>query len=392
MSKASRESQLSAGEDLLRRSGIADDAGVEVLSAQIGHDGASDLAIAVRLGTFATPESAEALRRLDQQSKDKLVHKEVKRALYRLDQRGVAAPEAEAEPPRTFALAAPLEGYVSAIDGRGDQLLWILKPRPAGLLHLFAVINDPDGLREIEVAETTRKGIKSIRDQMRQRHDIRMLEVDWHYCDFLIERAFRWADDKGHSVHGDYRAVRAQITNEEVQPMQPLILRYVDAAVVRNDESLVRDSERLLDQPELRTWFFTPEDLTTYLKELHDMKDSPLVLSQAQQQERFAQVIERAVEEIFGGDRQASWVRRLQEMAFFFHATAREDSAKQALAAALALAASNRGGRGIAFCEVLTRSCLAAFWQAEEQRETEASKGSLILTPAQAARETQRRR
>ena len=27
--------------------------------------------------------------------------------------------------------------------------MWLLKPRPGGIAHLFAVLNDPDGLREV---------------------------------------------------------------------------------------------------------------------------------------------------------------------------------------------------------------------------------------------------
>ncbi|MBI3784299.1 MAG: hypothetical protein HY270_12960 [Deltaproteobacteria bacterium] len=392
MSKANRESQLRTGESLLHEWGVAADAGVEALGAQIGRDDAADLAIAARLGAVAEAASSEALRGLEGRSKDKLVHKEIKRALYRLEQRGVAVPVAASAQPKVFSLTPSLEGYISAIDGHGDQLVWILKPRPAGLLHMFAVINDPDGLREIELAETTRKGLKAIRDQMMQRHEIRMIEIDWRHCDFIVARAFQWACDKGRTVHGDYHAVRAQITVEEVSPQQSSVFSHIDEAAVRADETLVRESENLLNEPEMRTWFFAPEDLAVYLKELHDMKNSPLVLSQAQQQERFAQVIERAVEEIFGGEHQPSWVRRLREMVLFFDATHRPLAARCALAAALGLESGTRGGRGIAFFEVLTRSCLAAYWQAEEQRETEATQGSLVLTPAQAAREAQRRK
>jgi hypothetical protein len=392
MSKPSRESQLRAGEQLLKTWGVAADAGVATLRDHGGRDAAADVAIAARLGAHAEPASVEALRAIESQSADKLVHKEVKRALYRLEQRGLALPARADEPPASFTLGASLEGYLSPIDGRGDQLAWIIKPRPAGLMHLFAVMNDPEGLREIELAETTRKGLRAIRDEMMKRHEIRMIEVDWRYCDFLIERAFRWASDKQHPVHGDYRGVRAQITHQPVEPQQLPILAHVDAAAVRADEKLLGESDALLEEPEFRTWFFTPEDLEPYLKELQETKNSPLVLSEAQQQERFRVVIEKAVQEIFGGERQASWVRRLQEMAYFFHATNRAEAAKRALASALALEASNRGGREIGFCELLTRSCLAAFWKAEEQREVEASRESLVLTPAQAAREAQQRR
>jgi len=74
-------------------------------------------------------------------------------------------------------------------------------------------------------------------------------------------------------------------------------------------------------------------------------------------------------------------------MAYFFYATGRRDAAQQALAATLALETSQHGGRGVPFCEQLTRSCFFAFLQMEEQREEEEARGSLVLTPQQAANE-----
>ena len=86
-----------------------------------------------------------------------------------------------------------LEGYLSAVDGRGDQLVWLVKPHPGGLAHLFAVINDPEGLREVNLFETTRKALRASREELLRKHELRMIEADWRYCDYLIDRAFHWA-------------------------------------------------------------------------------------------------------------------------------------------------------------------------------------------------------
>jgi hypothetical protein len=124
---------------------------------------------------------------------------------------------------------------------------------------------------------------------------------------------------------------------------------------------------------------------------LQAVKDSPLVLSELQQRERFGEVIAKAVETIFGGSMQASWVRRLQEMAYFFHQTRRVERGRQSLAAALALEASSHGGREIPFCEMLARTCFTAYWKMSEEKQAEQAESSLIVSPAQAARQAQRR-
>ena len=391
MSKPNRETQLRLGEQRLHEWGLGADAAVDALRAAVGRDPTADLAIAARLGAHADAASVDALQALDAASADKLVHKEVKRSLYRLEQRGVAIPAAPAPTPPPAIMGPMLEGYLSAVDGRGDQLVWLLKPHPGGLAHLFAVINDPEGLREVNLFETTRKAVRASREELLRKHELRMIEADWHYCDFLIDRAFRWAAERG-QAGGDYPGMRAKLIKAPVTEMQPLIFAHLDATAVRGNQQLLAESVQLLEEKELRTWFFDPETLKPYLDETQRIKDSPLLLNKAQQQERFLALIERAIEELFGGTRQLSWVRRLEEMAYFFHATGRGAAAQRALAAALALEASTHGGRDIPVCDQLVRTSFFAFLQMEEEREQEEVRSSLVLTPQQAAREMQQRR
>jgi len=392
MSKPDRQTQLRLGEQRLEEWGVPADAGVAALRQAAGRDPAADLAIAARLGAHPDAASVEALIALETASSDKLVRKEVKRSLYRLERHGVAIPQGT---PTTPALTIPppaVEGYLSAVDGSGDQLVWLAKPRAGGLAHLFAVINDPNGLREVDLSETTRKALRAARRQLLERHEIRMIEVDWRYCDFLIDRGMRWAVEKGQPVGGDYPRLRSQLTRQPVTEMQPLIFTRLDVAAVRAQPQLVTESAKLLEEKEFRTWFFDRDALKPYLDEVLEAKSSPLILHPSQQQERFRVVVERAIEELFAGEMRASWVRRLEEMAYFLHESDRPEQAQRALAAALALEASSRGGRDIDICEQLVRTGLAAFLQMEEERQAEESRTSLVVTPQQAIREAQQRR
>ena len=391
MSKPSRDTQLRLGEHRLQEWGLSADAGIDALRSVMGRDASADLAIAARLGAHADPGSVEMLQALEAASTDKLVRKEIKRSLYRLEQRGVPIPSAPPPTPAPVITGPALEGYLSAVDGRGDQLVWLTKPHPGGVAQLFAVINDPEGLREVNLFETTRKALRASREELLRKHELRMITADWRYCDFLIDRAFRWAAAHGHAG-GDYPGMRAKLIKAPVSEMQPLIFAHVDVATVRGAPQLLAESVQLLEEKEFRTWFFDQETLKPYLDEAQRIKDSPLLLNPAQQQERFRALTERAVEELFGGDRRVSWVRRFEEMAYFFHATERRESALQALAAALALDASTHGGRDIPVCEQLARASLFAFLQMEEQREQEEVRSSLVLTPQQVAREMQQRR
>lgn len=384
MARHTPDELTAAGERLLADWGIAADADVAALTAQIGRDAMADVAIAHRLGGLASEASARQLQRLEAETADKHVRKAAKRALYRLQQRGivVAAPPAPTAAPAAV-LATPLEGYVSPIDGRGDQLVWLIRPQPGGVLHLFAVLNDPEGLREVALHSATRKALKTLQRELEQRHEVRLAPVDWRHADFLVRRAFQWARASGARMEGDYPALRAQWAHEPAAEASPLAPPLADEA------ALARSAE-LLTEPELRTWFRTAEDLAPFLEEFGGVQDSPLVLNQTQQQERYDDIIARAIDATYGGAQRATWSRRLAEMARYFVATRRPARAAEAAAVAAALAA-DAAPREIPFCDQLVRASLAFFVQLAAQQQAERAKGSLILTPGQAARQREPR-
>jgi len=384
MAKPSPDALQEAGERQLTEWGLGRDAPVGELAAALHRAAAADVAIAHRLGAVASAESAQLLLRLEREAADKHVRKAAKRALYRLEQRGIRLPEPPSPSPPAPAAAPPIEGYVSPVDGRGDQLVWLLRPQPGGVAHLFAVINDPEGLREVALNTMTRKALKSVRAELEQRHELRLVEVDGHYADFLMHRAFEWARGRGTRMVGDYPALRAQFTRQpSPAALPPSVLQRIDAAALDTDGTPLTRSPELLEEPEFRTWFLTHDELKPYLDELGSVKDSPLVLNRAQQQERFEAVIGRAIDAVFGGAARPSWARRLYEMGYYFAVTRRPQRAAQAAAVARALEHSG-GAQAIPFCAQLVRASLAFFFHAALEQEQDREKTSLVLTPQQA--------
>lgn len=384
MAKPSPDALQQAGEQRLAEWGLAADADAAALSAVLGRDVAADVAIAHRLGALASDESVRALETLERTAADKRVRKEAKRALYRLEQRGLtrSAPAEPAAPPAPL-LGPAIEGYMSPIDGRGDQLVWLVKPQPGGVAHLLAVLNDPGGLREVALHATTRKALKELREALAARHEVRLAPVDWRHADFLIHRAFTWARAADARMQGDYPALRAQLTSlpaAETSPLAPPPVGNVTDA----------ETVELLTEPELRTWFLPPEELAPFLEEIAAIRDSPLVLSEAQQQERFAAIVNRAIATTFDGAQRTVWARRLIEMAHYFAATGRPVRAAQAASVAAALTA-DRPVAELPFCDQLVRASLAFFVRAAADEEAERAQSSLIVTPQQAQRQPRRR-
>src|SRR6185436_210675 len=139
-------------------------------------------------------------------------------------------------------------------------------------------------------------------------------------------RAFRWARAKDASIGGDFPALRAQMIQAAgSEELPPLVLSRLEPPLRDQEPEALARSAELGSEPEFRTWFFTREDLAPYLDELAGIRESPIVLDRAQQEERLRTVMDRAVVELFGGAMRESWARRLYEMAYFLSATGRRD-------------------------------------------------------------------
>jgi len=129
-------------------------------------EGADGPALAAALGELVSPAVAALLVALEA-SAGRDVRKEIRRALYRMKQRGVPIPEPPAAAPRAPAPSSEGEGFVSLFDGRGDRLIWIVRPLAAGgALLVAAQVNEPEGLRDVSAGEASRKQIRAARRRL----------------------------------------------------------------------------------------------------------------------------------------------------------------------------------------------------------------------------------
>jgi hypothetical protein len=381
---ASKDASPAVEHTALRAAGVADDVTAPAqLLPLVGRTPELDLAIAARLGRTPDAEHAAALRAVESGAERlgwKAVVKEARRALYRFTQRGVAvpAPVPVEEPPRPRA-ASTIEGYVSAIDGRGDRLLWIVRPRhDGGLAVLTAVLNEPGGLRDVALADMPRKTLRRMEQDLQARHHLRMVAADAAYCDALLEEGFARARAAGTAGVGEYPTYRARLFATAPAPRDPPLA----ARVLGEDvASAAAEGPALLAEPEFFTWLLDRSVLGSYAAEVSAVRDSPLVLSRPQQEERGRSIVVRALHELFGGDAGRPYRRRLEEMAYVLHATGRPTLARAALASANALGASRTGGEGVPFFEELTRRSFALLLQEDAAKARVESESSLLVRP-----------
>jgi hypothetical protein len=376
-----RDSRLQSGLDRLAVLGVAGpQTTVEDLERALAAEPGAALAIADRLGGIVSPRSAELLRRIEASTAhDKALRREVRRSLYRLKQKGVASAEPAAAPgaaPMHAPQAAPeAEGYLSISDPFGDRLVWVVKPRPGGgLFHLSTVVNEPAGLKEAVLAEVNRKSLRSLRQELEARHALRLVDVDWRYCDWISFEGYERARARGAAERSviHYPQLRLQVFTTPARPANlPTLASSPDA---------LAESASLLEEPELQSWFVGEDVLAEHLSRYREIRDSPIVLDRAAQLSRVEQIVEAAIEGVFAPERAAAWQRRLEEASHFFSATSRPQAAARAAAAAKALG-EHPGGKGIPLCEQLVRRTFAAFFAREAEREREEKSSSVLVTP-----------
>src|SRR5205814_978371 len=181
--------------------------------------GADGAALAAALGELASAEVAALLLALEPRAGERAVRKELRRALYRLRQRGVPVPAPPAPAAAARTPAAPeAEGFLSPFDGRGDRLIWIVRPLPSGGSFLVAAqLNEPEGLRDVSAGEASRKQIRAARQKLEADSNLRLVAADWRTLDALLVEAHARAGG-GTVGERDYLRLRSRLTSEPPRP------------------------------------------------------------------------------------------------------------------------------------------------------------------------------
>lgn len=388
-----RDPRLNEGKKLLDQWGITlsriQDGSLTLaaLEQRIGHDAAADLALAALLGDCPQPEAARLLVAWEERAADKNVRREIRRSLYKLAQKGVEVARPTQEPARPIFTPLEPEGYLSAIDGRGDRLVWLVKPRVGGGLHyLSALVNEPEGLRYVEGAEVTRKALRLMRQDLSTQHHITMIPAPWQYCDFLMHQGYERAHAQGRTEQiASYPALRSHLFSSPPRPVEVPLPSTLTQETLAASDALLATSVQLFEELELQRWLLDATHVRPYIEQITQAQESPLILNRYQQQDRVQMVISKAIDDLFSGESGQVYARRLAEMAFYLAATERPEAAKRALAVAFALKNSPQGGKGIPFCEELVRQSLALHYHVERQKEQQEARGSLIMKPAEFA-------
>ena len=357
---------------------------VEPLLQRFGADPAASLAVVYVLGRIRDAAAVEALKSLEGRPGSKEIRREVRRSLFKLAQGGLGSAEPEApqaeEGGANFSLAPEINGYLSSVTGGGSRMVMLTRPQPGGgLMVMQAAVNDRRGLERLGGNVIRRKELRQMMDDMKGALGVSMTPVPWEYADWLVHEAYQKVTESPGEGVGDYPRLRTHLTAARPAQRAHPIFDLVDAAGI-DSTTLSETSEKLLEEPELHTWFVEKDLLEPYLERLEETERSRIVLNAMQKEERFRNIVREAVQGIFlGAETAPAFEQRFEDAALHLHVSGQEEQARVVLGVALAIRRGDLGSLGVPLLEGLVMRSISL--HKTQEKEEAAAEPSLIVKP-----------
>jgi hypothetical protein len=270
------------------------------------------------------------------------IKKTARRAIYRLEQAGIAVrpSPSPAAPVVKIAAERPVRAWLSSIDGSGSRAVWILfEGGVGGQLSLCSlIVNDEVGILESAGGAITRRRLETELRSLRKDQKLPWVETDSARACALVQEALAWHARAGTNPPKEFARWRRFFLDAAAEP---------EPTPAEMDPTALEHSAELLGLPEFAGWFVEPGRIQEATLAILQMRESRLVVSDQVKAERETAIVDGVIEQEFTGEARRRWSSRLSEMAFILRATGRGGPARLAESAAIALGDEERPARTI---------------------------------------------
>jgi hypothetical protein len=295
------------------------------------------------LAKLPSAQTALLLEEMMTVLKDKEALKAIKKALYRLRQKGVTwekriSPE---KPILRPARPGAPQGYVGAMDSSGSRVIIIARPLHRGGARVyFSIVSDLEGIQRLEITDLTKKDLKEFVNKSLASAEFPVVEAPGGYCAHLLREAGEHSRKDGKSLPQRYEAVEKGLSDVQWDGPVPLIYQHIKEEAAKDKPRLLKESGGLHRIAPFSTWFLPAEAVRKYAEAIKEAEASHLVLTPQQKDARLNSLYKEALEELFPEAQRLLWKRRLEEMAYILWKMGREREASMAVSAAVDLKAS----------------------------------------------------
>jgi hypothetical protein len=339
--------------------------------------------LAEGLVTIPDRLTGRLLQRMFEVTRDKKARRMIKRALYRLKNRGIVVEEVSSDKDRSIFRPLPgeaNEGFGSGIDFLGYRVLWLILPHPGrGLGVMHGVVSDREGIVDFSQEEMGRKGFRTFFKEVKEKNPFPIVEIEPSYVACLFAQAYQLNLEKKGTSPQAYLQAKSEIERIKKDYAKPLIYSYLRAEDVAGDDRLLRKGADLLKADVFSSWRIEEEQIRPYADEVREAEESKIVLHPGQKEVRFQGIYQKALTELFSGGKRFLYQRRLEEMAYVFFKLGKEEEAKISLSVAMDLAKPLNPIQPSPFLfQLVMKSIFGLLTEANEKKSKEVS---LIVKP-----------
>jgi hypothetical protein len=336
------------------------------------------------LARIPTPSTAQLLTQMIAEAEDKAVIKSIKRALYKLRQRGVIYEDRVSgdKPILRLPKHPEAQGYLGAIDSMGSRIMLAAKPQPLrGFLTVFSIVNDLEGIKDFTVREFSKKGLREFVANSLASEDFPVVSAPGAYCIHLLKEASSVTSEAAKPLPAGYHNAVDEFRNIPWDGPYSIIYQFINEEEVKDQVYLLKESAKLHEIMPFSTWFIPKGEVQEYASSIKDAEDSRIVLTADQKDGRINDIHMRALHDIFPEHKRLVWKKRLEEMAYILLQTGREKEARLALCAALDLQKPFSSSEPNPFVWNLLLKSIYVLIGSEQEETEEKGKSSLIITP-----------
>ena len=282
------------------------------------------------------------MMRICETFQEKSVKKALSRALFKLKQKGMAVEEPAKEQASLAPILKPPEqeqptAFVGPVDGLGFRtVLLTLRRSMKGLEMGIGLVSEEHGIQQFLFGSFSKKRMREIKDQLSQDAGP-LVDISLAHAATILERAYKKHLEMDLEVPTHYLELRPKLLEKtSLLDRHPV---YDALAESFPREQTLSDSQidRLFQHDLLKNWFVDLEKLQPFVEEIQQVDDSPILLTDAQKEDRVAEIKDKAVGELYPEIARIGLKHRLEEMAYYFWKQQEPDVARLALRSAQSL-------------------------------------------------------
>jgi hypothetical protein len=241
------------------------------------------------------------------------------------------------------------------------------------------VISDTLGLVNFSGEEMTRKGVRVFVEEIQKNSPFPLVEMEASYVGFLFAQAYRSTLERKEAVPQDYLRLKGEIEDVKREYERPLIYSYLPSDDVAGEDRRLGRGGDLLKVDLFSGWRIEENLIRRYADEVGEAEESKIVLHPTQKEARFQGIYQKALSELFPGERRFLYKGRLEEMAYLLFKLGKEEEARLSLAVALDLEKPlNLIQPNPFLLQLIVKSIFTLLAEANEKR---AKESSLIIKP-----------